>query len=449
MSQHLQNLTFDVEMSFVGSLLHSQLNASARSVLGWVKAEMFATFKLGVIFSAIQKQALKDNVIDMLMLETDYGQSLSDLAEVMKRSTGSANLPGYAEKLFKLYQRREAQKIFLDVASELNHSRDEHIDEITGKGLAQLSKLITRTNKIAPIAMSDLLDGYMDLLQERTKPSFKEKLLFTGNEALDEVLAGINDTDICIVAGRAGSGKTETAITFTKNIINRGGSVLFFSLEMSKEQIMDRLIASESGVNSAKLRNPDWMSDEDFARMGEALNTLQQQNLYIVDKGGLTMSEIITIAEAHIQDYGRLNAIVIDYIGLVRHGALDGRVNRTYQIGDSMEKLKTFTKDNHTPVLLLAADGTRPTNADLRDSGSLEQDASQIIMVHNQRDKETSEPHRYTEWIVTKNRFGKLGTVYVEFKNGQFIECDQAMAWEACQKPKATTKQAKSYGARQ
>ncbi|TRC56039.1 DnaB helicase C-terminal domain-containing protein, partial [Mannheimia haemolytica] len=87
------------------------------------------------------------------------------------------------------------------------------------------------------------------------KPSFKERLLFTGIEALDGKLGGINDTDICIVAGRAGNGKTETAITFTKNIIENKGSVLFFSLEMSKEQIMDRLIASASGVNSVKLRN--------------------------------------------------------------------------------------------------------------------------------------------------------------------------------------------------
>lgn len=91
--------------------------------------------------------------------------------------------------------------------------------------------------------------------------------------------------------------------------------------------------------------------------------------------------------------YGKVSAVVIDYIGLVRHGKLDGKINRTYQIGESMERFKTFCKNNHTPMILLAqlnrnADGSRPTNADLRDSGSLEQDASQIIMVHNQRNKD-------------------------------------------------------------
>lgn len=455
MSQNLAKLTYQVEMCLVGSLLHSQLNSHARAVLNWVRAEMFATFKLGTMFAAIQKQATKDNVIDLLMLETDYGQSLDELAEVMKSTTGAANLNGYADKLFKLYQRREAQKIFLEVASELNHSSDERVDEITAKGLGHLTKLMKRDGKVVPLAMESLLDGYLELFEERAKPSFKQRLLFTGVQALDNLLAGINDTDICIVAGRAGNGKTETAITFTKHIIESGGSVLFFSLEMSKEQILDRLIASASGVNSVKLRNPDWMNDEDFARMGEVIKPLQRQKLFIVDKGGLTMDEILAIAETHIQDHGKPKAIVIDYIGLVRHGALDGRINRTYQIGESMEKLKTFTKDQHTPIILLAqlnrnADGSRPTNADLRDSGSLEQDASQIIMVHNQRDKETQEPHRYTEWIVTKNRFGKLGTAYVEFQNGRFIECDQAMAWEASQQQKPQAKQAtKNYGAGQ
>lgn len=95
--------------------------------------------------------------------------------------------------------------------------------------------------------------------------------------------------------------KTETAITFTKNIIENKGSVLFFSLEMSKEQIMDRLIASASGVNSVKLRNPEMMNDEDFARMGTAIQPLQNQQLYIVDKSGLTAEEIVAIAESHIQ----------------------------------------------------------------------------------------------------------------------------------------------------
>ncbi|QNS14544.1 replicative DNA helicase [Mannheimia bovis] len=454
MSQNLNTITYEVEYLLIGSLLKSQLNSKARDVLSWLEPEMFATFQLGAIYEAIRKQALKDNVIDMLLLNADYGQDFATLGEIMKNTISWANLDGYAEKVRQYHQRREAQKIFLGVASELQNARDEQLDSITSTGLTHLSKLLKRGGKVKPFNMPDLVDGYMELFQERAKPSFKERLLFTGIEALDEKLGGINDTDICIVAGRAGNGKTETAITFTKNIIANKGSVLFFSLEMSKEQIMDRLIASASGVNSVKLRNPEMMNDEDFGKMGMALKPLQNQKLFIVDKSGLTADEIVGIAENHIQEQGKVSAVIIDYIGLVRHGALDGRVNRTYQIGESMERFKTFCKNNHVPMILLAqlnrnADGSRPSNADLRDSGSLEQDASQIIMVHNQRNKD-GEPAPYTEWIVTKNRFGSNGTVYMQFKQGQFIECDQAMAWEYFQQPKESkTSTSKRYGAMQ
>ena len=264
------------------------------------------------------------------------------------------------------------------------------------------------------------------------------------------MLGGIEDTDICIVAGRPGAGKTETAITLTRNILARGESVLFFSLEMSREQIVERLIAASSGVSSSLLRNPLRMDDEHFAKMGEALDRLQAQSLYIVDKGGLSMDQILAIASEHLEQVGKPAVLVIDYIGLVSHGALDGRVNRTYQIAESMNKLKAWLKDNRIPKVLLSqlnrnADDTRPTLGELRDSGSLEQDASQVILVHNARNKKDNEPNRYTEWIIAKNRHGRMGTVYMEFKHRQFWECDQAMAWESFQKP-ANTKSGKQYG---
>lgn len=449
-----KNITYELEYSLVGSLLKSELNSTAREILSWLTPEMFATHQLGQIYQAIKAQALRDNLIDILLLNADYGQDLLMLADLMKNTVGSSNLSGYADKVHQLYQRRMAQSVFLNIANELNSTRDDsQLDPIVGKGLNQLNRIMSKSNAVKPWQLGELLPSYLHLVHERSQPAFKERLLYTGIEALDDKLGGINETDICIVAGRAGNGKTETAITLTKNVIEKGGAVLFFSLEMSKEQIMDRLVASASGINSTKLRNPQWLSDEDFGRMGAIVEKLETQQLYIVDKGGLTADEIISISEKHIQDHGKPKMIVIDYIGLIRHGALDGRINRTYQIGETMEKFKTFCKDHHCPILLLAqlnrnADGNRPTNGDLRDSGSLEQDASQIIMVHNQRSKD-GEPAPYTEWIVTKNRFGVTGTVYVQFQNGRFIECDQAQAWEFFQPKERTPQQTggKRYGA--
>lgn len=446
------NNTIELERLTVGSLLKGGLTTQARSVLDWLKPEMFSAFKLGEMYSAIRKQAAKDNVIDMVLLSADYGVLISDLAEVAKSVYSAANLTGYAEKVRHLHQRRVASKVFLDVAGELNSARDEQLDGITERGLQTLTRLLANTGKVEPVSMSDLLEGYLEVFKERSEAPNKNHRLYTNITALDEMLGGIEDTDICIVAGRPGSGKTETAITLTRNVLERGESVLFFSLEMSREQITERLIASSSGVSSSLLRNPLKMTDEDFARMGEALWRLNSQSLYIVDKGGLTMDQILGIANNHLDQVGRPAMIVIDYIGLVSHGALDGRVNRTYQIAESMNKLKAWLKDNRIPTILLSqlnrnADDTRPTLGELRDSGSLEQDASQVILVHNPKDKKTSEPNQYTEWIVAKNRHGRMGVAYMEFKNGQFWECDQALAWESFQKPMNTnTGGGKKYG---
>ncbi|HDL5009670.1 TPA: DNA helicase, partial [Mannheimia haemolytica] len=97
MSQNLKNITYEVEYLLVGALLKSGLNSKARDVLSWLEPEMFATFQLGAIYEAIRKQALKDNVIDMLLLNTDYGQDFATLAEIMKNTISGANLDGYAE----------------------------------------------------------------------------------------------------------------------------------------------------------------------------------------------------------------------------------------------------------------------------------------------------------------------------------------------------------------
>ncbi|AIK16394.1 DnaB-like helicase C-terminal domain-containing protein [Glaesserella parasuis] len=439
MSENLRKITYEVEVSTVGSLLNGGLTAQAREVLSWLKPEMFLTFKLGEIYSNIQRQASKDNLIDMLLLSSEYGVQLADMAETIKSVVSASNLTGYATKVFNFYQRREVLKVLVSLAGELNLARDEQLDAIATKGVEHISALLNKSASVAPTGMGSLLDGYYQLLQDRHKPEFKRRLLFTGIQALDDILQGIDETDICVVGGRSGNGKTETAITFTKNILEQGGSVLFFSLEMSRQQIMDRLIASASGVNSAKLRNPEWLSDEDFARMSEATSVMKDQKLFVVDKGALSVEEITAITERHLAEHKKLNAVVVDYIGLVNHGALDGRVNRTYQIGETVERLKAFSKQVHVPFILLSqlsrdAEGSTPNNANLSDSKALENVASQIIMVHNQRDKETNEPARYTHWIVTKNRNGKVGTAYVEFQNGRFIECDQALAWESFQK---------------
>lgn len=108
--QKIKNLAYEVEFSLIGSLLVSKLNSAAREAIEWLSPEMFATAQLGAVFGAIKKQALKDNLIDIVLLNSDYGQDFSMLADIASKTYSAANLRGYAEKVMQFYQRREAQK---------------------------------------------------------------------------------------------------------------------------------------------------------------------------------------------------------------------------------------------------------------------------------------------------------------------------------------------------
>lgn len=450
----MSNLTYQVEMSFVGCLLIGGLTAKARELMTWIEPEMFATHRLGAMYTRIRKQARCDNLIDMVLLEASYGEHFADMVEVAKNTTGAANIDGYAAKLHALWVNRSAQKTLLSVANKLTSARDDELEGITQAGLAELQRLLNQRQSAKPVLVGDLLESYVKVVQERSKTDFDERLLRTGLAGVDDILGGISPTDITVIAGRPGMGKTEFALTVSRHILNRGGSVLFFSLEMDNFQLIDRLLSAMGGLGVKKLRNPLTMGDEDFARMGEGISEIQNKKLYLVDRGGLSATEMTTIAENHLSNVGALNAIVIDYLGLIDHGSDKG--NLTQQIGLSLAQLKTFCKNFQVPIILLSqlnrdVDGRidkRPRNSDLRDSGNIEQDASQILMLYRERAYKPESENPYTEVLVTKSRFGELGTAYMRFEKGHFADCDQAAAYQHCQaqSPSPTGHKVKRYG---
>lgn len=451
----MQNITYDLEYSLVGALLSGGLSPKAREVMSWLEPEMFETFQLGALYGNIRKQARKDDLIDILMLSQDYGENFANLAEMANQTPYSGNLSGYAKKVHAAWINRTAQQTMLKMAGELANARDEQVNEITQRALNQIQKLLVSKTEIKPIAMGELMDSYVDVLEKRSKSDFKERLLFTGIEAVDNVLGGINSTDIVVVAGRPGTGKTEFSLTLTRNIAKNKGSVLFFSLEMGNFQLVDRLLSATGQVGVKKLRNPQELDELDYNRLTHAITEVRSQEVYFVDRGGLSADEICAISENHLSEVGKLSAIVIDYLGLIDHKQERG-MNLSQAIANTMNKLKTFAKNFNIPIILLCqlnrdVDGRavkRPANSDLRDSGAIEQDASQIIMLYREGAYKADTDNPYSEAIITKNRFGELGTAYMRFEKGHFVDCDQAQAYqfinEKPQQPKPYAP--KSYG---
>lgn len=451
----MQNITYDLEYSLVGALLSGGLSPQSREVMSWLEPEMFETFQLGALYGNIRKQARKDDLIDILMLSQDYGENLANLAEIANQTPYSGNLSGYAKKVHRAWINRTAQQTMLKMAGELANARDEQVNEITQRALNQIQKLLVSKTEIKPVAMGELMDSYVDVLEKRSKSDFKERLLYTGIEGVDNVLGGINSTDIVVVAGRPGTGKTEFSLTLTRNIAKNKGSVLFFSLEMGNFQLVDRLLSATGQVGVKKLRNPQELDELDYSRLTHAITEVRNQQVYFVDRGGLSADEICAISENHLSEVGKLSAIVIDYLGLIDHKQERG-MNLSQAIANTMNKLKTFTKNFNIPIILLCqlnrdVDGRavkRPANSDLRDSGAIEQDASQIIMLYREGAYKADTDNPYSEAIITKNRFGELGTAYMRFDKGHFVDCDQAQAYQFInEKPQQVKPYAsKSYG---
>lgn len=439
----------DVECAVVGGILLNGLNGEVRDVLSWLKPEMFTNPYFRRYYHAIGQQAQRDCLVDMVMLSNDFDIPLSDLADICKNSI-RANLTGYARKVKSLWVNREAGKVMVNAATQLEIARtDAEAASAVECGMAALAKIMQSDESVRPVVMNDLIESYVDVYEKRALKDHSHRLLHTGIKALDKILGGINRTDLVLMAGRSGMGKTELGLTVARNIVENNGTVLFFSLEMSNVQLLDRIVSSRAKVSVNKLRDPVTISDDENMRIAQYLESARGYKLYFCDRSGLSADQICAMAQRQ-QEQGELSAIVIDYLGLIRHHNPNN--NLVQAISDTTWKLKTFAKNNNIPVILLAQlsrkvedrGDKRPVNSDLRDSGAIEQDADRIIMLYREKAYNKQSDNHYSEAIVTKNRYGEQGTAYMVFRNGHFEDCDQAQAAEYCSRP-PVTKQGQPY----
>ena len=294
------NRAYELEHSLIGSFLVGGLTSQAREVIVWLTPEMFSVAQFGTIYSAIKKQAVRDNLIDMVMLDLDFNQDLGTLAEIARDNVTYANLAGYAQKVKECWIQRTAQKTMVDLAKQLEVATSEQAEALTNQALHEMKRLLVANEKVKPIAISDLADSYVDVLERRMSQDKNERLLYTGIQAVDELIGGINSTDITIIAGRPAMGKTEFALTVTKNIAQHNGSVLFFSLEMGNHQLLDRIVSADANVPVKRLRNPKDLNELDFHNISNTIGDMKDRSLYFVDRGGLSANEIVAITEQHL-----------------------------------------------------------------------------------------------------------------------------------------------------
>lgn len=431
----------ELEACVLAGLLNGGASPDAFDVIAATPEESFSIGFHRRAFSEIKKQALANGLIDMLFIsEALGGSSLADLSEITRMPATVPNLKGYAGKMVKAWRSRRMAELLQHGADGIRQANNqEQRDQVVESAVAQLLDMTGDTGDVQPVHISDLLPTYMETVQKRMDGEVGTRNLKTGIAELDEATGGINLQDLIVVAGRPGMGKTEFALKIVDGVTAAAGGALIFSMEMAAAQIVERSLAGSGNMSVSRLRNPLDMQDEDWARFTAAMETMHGRDIWIVDATDLTIEQIRAVAETHKRRYPHLAMIVVDYIGLIKKPKAE---RNDLAISHISRNLKTMAMRLHTPTFALSqlsravdsrpAGQRRPVMSDLRDSGSIEQDADSIMFLYRDEVYNPESPAAgIAEIILGKSRFSAAGAViYQEFKNGHFLQVDQHVGKE-------------------
>ncbi|HBR3402564.1 TPA: AAA family ATPase, partial [Klebsiella pneumoniae] len=411
----------ELEACVLAGLLNGGASPDAFDVIASTPEESFSIGFHRRAFSEIKKQALANGLIDMLFVsEALGGSSLADLSEITRMPATVPNLKGYAGKMVKAWRSRRMAELLQQGADGIRQANNqEQRDQVVETAVAQLLDMTGDTGDVQPVHMSELLPVYMETMQKRMDGEEGTRNLKTGIEELDDATGGINLQDLIVVAGRPGMGKTEFALKIVDGVTAAGGGALIFSMEMAAAQIVERSLAGSGNMSVSRLRNPLDMQDEDWARFTAAMETMNGRDIWIVDATDLTIEQIRAVAETHKRRYPHLAMIVVDYLGLIKKPKAE---RNDLAIAHISRNLKTMAMRLHTPTFALSqlsravdsrpATQRRPVMSDLRDSGSIEQDADSIMFLYRDEVYNPESPAAgIAEIILGKSRFSAAGAV--------------------------------------
>lgn len=431
----------ELEACVLAGLLNGGATPDAFDVIATTPEDAFGIVFHRRAFAEIKKQALASSMIDMMFVsEALGGESIVDLAQIMRMPATVPNLKGYAGKMVKAWRSRQLAALLQEGADGIRNAvNQDQRDQVVEHAVAKLLDMTGDTGDVQPVHISELLPTYMDTVQKRLNGDAETRNLLTGIDELDSATGGINQQDLIVVAGRPGMGKTEFALKVVDGVTQRGGGALIFSMEMAAPQIVERSLAGAGNLSVSRLRNPKDMYDEDWARLTSAMGELVERDIWIVDATDLTVEQIRAVAETHKRRYPHLAMIMVDYLGLIRKPKAE---RNDLAVAHISRNLKTMAMRLHTPTFALSqlsravdsrpAAQRRPVMSDLRDSGSIEQDADSILFLYRDDVYNPESPAAgIAEVILGKSRFSAAGTViYQEFKNGHFLSIDQHVGKE-------------------
>lgn len=419
----------EAEASLLGALLID--SDAIVKIADVMDSHDFYDERHGRIYEAIEQLYEKHSPIDVLTLSDQLkGTGFLDvvggaayLTELTNFVPTAAHVEQYAEIVSQKALRRRLIKASQDIVS-LGYDEARGLRELIEEAESRLFEVSQRHVRQDITSLETILAESFDRLDELHKDKGKIRGIPTGYKDIDDKLAGLQRSDLIVIAARPSMGKTALALNLAHNIaVKAEQAVLIFSLEMSKEQLVDRLLAMESGVNAWALRTGN-LTDTDFEKIGHAMGTLSEAQIFIDDSPGITVSDLRTKArrEAHQRPIG---LIIVDYLQLMSGGSRFGSDgNRVQEISEISRGLKGIARELKVPLIALSQLSRSvesrspqiPQLADLRESGSIEQDADVVAFIYREEwyNPET-ERKNIADILIKKHRNGPTGTVELYF----------------------------------
>ena len=386
-----------------------------------------------MIFAAMVALSERNEAIDATTMRNylaNHGDleaigGLAYLAEVINSVPTSANAEYYAKIVAEKSNLRKLIDRLTDSVNQAYEGADD-ADTIIANAEKALIDVSEGASRSGFKRIDDVLNLNFENLEARSQQTSDITGIASGYPALDNMTTGFHEEELIILAARPAVGKTAFALNVAQNIGTKLGlTVAIFSLEMGAESLVDRMLAAEGVINSRSIRTGQ-LTDEEWQKLMIAQSNLARASIYIDDTPGIRITEIRSRARKLAQETGNLGLVLIDYLQLITG---NGRESRQQEVSEISRQLKILAKELKVPVIALSQlsrsieqrQDKKPMLSDLRESGSIEQDADIVAFLHrddyyHNEEEEGGIPNNTVEVIIEKNRSGARGSVELMFQ---------------------------------
>ncbi len=431
--------SIESEMALLGSIMLRP--ESINEVLEMINGDSFYSDRHKKIYETMLELFSKSTPIDLISVSSrlkekkilDQVGGKSYLSEIVESVPSSANIVHYAEIVLKKCTTRNLINASEEIGA-LGYNEAHDLDYLLDEAEKRIFKVTNKNHKKSFIELKDTLGEAWERLDKLHKSKDELRGVPTGFKSLDAKLAGFQKSDLIILAARPSMGKTSLALDIARSVaVNHKIPTLIFSLEMSAQQLIDRMLAAQAQVDAWKLRTGKLTNNDDFDRIRDSLEVLSNAPIFVDDRPGNNAVSMRSTAR-RLKSEKNLGLIIVDYLQLMMPTNTKNSDNMVQQVTEISRSLKGLARELDVPVIALSQlsraveqRGGKPRLSDLRDSGSIEQDADVVMFIHrDDKYNENSDKPNIAEIMIEKHRNGPTGRVelYFDANKSTFIEID-------------------------